>query len=106
MDTQNAAKLSLAGGTMIGDIVLKGAPTQNLHPATKLYVDSAISGVPSPDLNPYLQKAGGTMTGPIVLASAPAADLQASTKKYTDDADALKLDLAGGTLSGPLFLPS
>ena len=39
---------------MTGDIVLKGAPTQPLNPATKAYVDSVFSGVPSPDLNPYL----------------------------------------------------
>ena len=60
---------------MTGDIILKGAPTQNLHPASKLYVDSAVSGVPTPDLNPYLQKAGGTMTGALVLAGPPTTDL-------------------------------
>jgi hypothetical protein len=43
--------------------------------ASKAYVDSKVSGVPAPDLNPYLQKAGGTMTGPIVLSGAPTADL-------------------------------
>lgn len=46
------------------------------------------------------------MTGAIVLAGAPTADLEPATKKYTDDADALKLDLTGGTLSGPLLLPA
>jgi hypothetical protein len=30
----------LAGGTMTGDLTLNGAPTQNLHAATKQYVDS------------------------------------------------------------------
>jgi energy-converting hydrogenase Eha subunit B len=35
-----AEKLPLAGGTMTGDIVLAGAPTENLHPATKNYVDT------------------------------------------------------------------
>ena len=29
-----AAKLPLAGGTLTGDLVLSGAPTSGLHPAT------------------------------------------------------------------------
>lgn len=45
--TQTAlnAKLALAGGTMTGDIVLAGAPTQALHPATKAYVDNVSAGL-------------------------------------------------------------
>jgi len=34
--------LKLAGGTLTGDITLAGAPTTNLHPATKLYTDTAV----------------------------------------------------------------
>ena len=34
-------KLALAGGTMTGALTLSGAPTANLHAATKAYVDSA-----------------------------------------------------------------
>jgi hypothetical protein len=33
--------LPLAGGTMTGAITLSGAPTANLHAATKQYVDDA-----------------------------------------------------------------
>ena len=33
--------LKLTGGTLTGDITLAGAPSSNLHPATKGYVDSA-----------------------------------------------------------------
>lgn len=40
MTTALAGKLSLAGGTMTGDIVLDGDPTIALHPATKQYVDA------------------------------------------------------------------
>ena len=36
-------KLALAGGTMTGALTLSGAPTANLHAATKAYVDS-VSG--------------------------------------------------------------
>lgn len=34
--------LKLAGGTLTGDITLAGPPTTNLHPATKLYTDTAV----------------------------------------------------------------
>lgn len=39
-DLANAA-LPKSGGTMTGNITLAGAPSSNLHPATKLYVDTA-----------------------------------------------------------------
>jgi len=39
------AKLSLAGGTMTGDLTLAGAPTADLHAATKLYVDNVAAGI-------------------------------------------------------------
>ena len=42
--TALAGKLPLAGGTMTGTLVLDGAPTSNLHAATKAYVDSAVTG--------------------------------------------------------------
>lgn len=35
----DASKLNLSGGTMTGPIVLSGAPTADLNPATKKYVD-------------------------------------------------------------------
>lgn len=31
------------GGTMVGALTLSGAPTSNLHPATKLYVDTGLT---------------------------------------------------------------
>lgn len=40
--------LALAGGTMTGALTLSGAPTSNLHAATKKYVDDSISGLPTP----------------------------------------------------------
>jgi len=36
--------LPLVGGTMTGALTLSGAPTNNLHAATKAYVDSATGG--------------------------------------------------------------
>jgi hypothetical protein len=45
--TQTAldAKLALAGGTMTGALTLSGAPTSDLHAATKLYVDGLAAGI-------------------------------------------------------------
>ena len=45
--TQTAldAKLALAGGTMTGALTLSGAPTVDLHAATKAYVDNVVSGI-------------------------------------------------------------
>jgi len=39
------AKLALAGGTMTGALTLSGAPTSDLHAATKSYVDGIASGI-------------------------------------------------------------
>ena len=45
--TQTAldTKLALAGGTMTGALTLSGAPTSDLHAATKLYVDNVTAGI-------------------------------------------------------------
>jgi hypothetical protein len=45
--TQTAldAKLALAGGTMTGALTLSGAPTLDLHAATKQYVDGLAAGI-------------------------------------------------------------
>lgn len=41
--TELDKKLNLAGGTMTGALTLSGAPTSNLHAATKAYVDTVAS---------------------------------------------------------------
>jgi hypothetical protein len=41
INTSISEKLSIAGGTMTGNLILSGEPTAPLHPATKDYVDSA-----------------------------------------------------------------
>jgi len=51
-------------------------------------------------------KSGDTMTGPLVLSADPTAGLGAATKQYVDNADALKLNLSGGTMSGVLNMGS
>ena len=63
--------LPLAGGTLTGDLTLKGAPTSNNHAATKSYVDSKVGEVLSTnDAMVFKGTLGtnGTVTG---LPSAP-----------------------------------
>ena len=45
IQTQLDDKLSKTGGTMTGAITLSGAPTSDLHAATKLYVDNVTAGI-------------------------------------------------------------
>lgn len=45
--TELDKKLNLAGGTMTGALTLSGAPTADLHAATKAYVDSVASDASS-----------------------------------------------------------
>jgi hypothetical protein len=45
IQTQIDAKLSKSGGTMTGDLTLAGAPSADLHAATKAYVDNVVSGI-------------------------------------------------------------
>ena len=40
-----------SGGTMTGALTLSGAPTTNLHAATKKYVDDSIAAIPAPTTN-------------------------------------------------------
>jgi hypothetical protein len=45
IQTQLDSKLSKSGGTMTGALTLSGAPTSDLHAATKLYVDNVTAGI-------------------------------------------------------------
>ena len=71
-------------------------------------------------LSSYIKKSGATMSGALILSGEPTENLQAATKKYVDDAianvptpsggitqeqaDARYVQLAGGTMTGELFL--
>ena len=70
------SKLSLAGGVMTGRVLLSAGPTENLHAATKAYVDTQ-DGF-------KVSKSGDTMTGALTLHGAPSANLHAATKEYVD----------------------
>lgn len=49
-----------AGDTMTGDLTLAGAPTQNLHAATKKYVDDSMAAIDT-------LENGGTITGDLTV---------------------------------------
>lgn len=57
--------LPLAGGTMIGPITLGADPANDLHAATKRYVDNAVGPINANFAN-YLPLAGGTLTGALI----------------------------------------
>ena len=50
--------LPITGGTLTGDLILKGDPTSLLMPATKQYVDNKFDN--------YLPLSGGTLTGLLI----------------------------------------
>ena len=91
------AALPKAGGTMTGKLTLDGAPTNNLHAATKKYVDDNAGSASATDqtardaakaakdvADAALPLAGGTLTGALTLSGEPTNDLHAATKKYVD----------------------
>ena len=91
-------RVSRAGDTLTGALVLAADPTTTLQAATKGYVDAQVAGA--------LPKAGGTLTGVLTLAADPTLSMQAATKNYVDARAAISLPISGGTLTGPLSLPS
>ena len=56
VDAADALRLPLTGGTLTGALTLAGAPTSDLHAATKKYVDSQVAGAGTGDF-----KANGTI---------------------------------------------
>jgi len=92
--------LRLAGGIMLGRLVLNVPPLNPMDAVTKAYTDAADSLLTTTKVN----KAGDTMTGPLSLPFDPYQPLHAATKQYVDNADALKVYRTGDTMTGPLTL--
>jgi hypothetical protein len=107
-----ATKVSLAGDTMTGDLVMgSNKVTSSATPATddtltrKGYVDTQVAT--------RLPLAGGTMSGAIAMGTNkitgmgdPTSNQDAATKAYVDTADATKLSLSGGTMTGNIVMGS
>jgi hypothetical protein len=69
---------------------------------TSSYVQGALASLSST----YLPLTGGTLTGTLTLNGDPSGQNQAATKHYVDQTAAQQLASSGGTLSGPLSVPS
>jgi hypothetical protein len=90
----SATYLKLAGGTMTGPLTLSGAPTNPNHAATKAYVDAQAGG-------------GGEGSPHIVDPTQPVAPVDGLLWTNPDENwPGEFLPLAGGNLTGPLYLPS
>ena len=71
--TSIGGKVSKSGDTMTGDLTLAGAPTSNLHAATKKYVDDAVAGATG-SVHKYSAKNGSiTPSGGVATWSISAA---------------------------------
>ena len=77
-DALGYVPVNQAGDTMMGNLVLAGAPTAANEAATKAYTDAG-------DLL-NLPLTGGTMSGALILNGAPVVSLGAATKDYVDSA--------------------
>jgi hypothetical protein len=107
-----ATKLTKAGDTMTGDLVMgsnkvtsTATPTTDDTLTRKGYVDTQV--------NTRLPLAGGTMSGAIAMGTNkitgmgdPTSNQDAATKAYVDTADATKLNLSGGTMTGNIVMGS
>lgn len=94
------------GGTMTGELVLSGKPTQDNGAANKKYVDDAISGAaPAGD---YMLKTGDTMTGNLNMSDNQITNVNTMTAtniivKGTSDASA-SITVTGDTSRSELDL--
>lgn len=107
--TQINSRVAKAGDTMTGPLNLSGSPTQNLHAATKQYVDVNLASKQNALGYTPLNRAGDTMAGPLVVQN-PTQTNHAATRGYVDSGLNAKqntlgytpLNQAGGTMSGAL----
>ena len=90
-DTEIATVLPLSGGTLTGPLTLSGLPTNNLHAATKSYVDSAVSSgtgaldtddIPEGTTNLYYTTARANTDFDTRLTTKSTSDLAEGTNLY------------------------
>lgn len=71
--------LPIAGGAITGAVTVQ-APTANMNPATKQYVDAEITDL---NISQYAPKANPTLTGTVTVPT-PTANTAAANKQYVD----------------------
>ena len=88
--------LQKSGGTMTGALTLSGAPSTDLHAATKKYVDDSVSALPTPMQFKGTVGSGGTIEWS-ALPSAASSN-EGFTYKVITDHDTAPVCKAGDTI--------
>lgn len=115
---EQVGAVSLAGGTMTGNLILNGDPTNNLQAATKQYVDvlgDTVNDIlDGTETLPYLHDNGGTLTGAlnmgnnkITMGATPTETTDVTNKGYVDGVVKVVSDEVDGIIAGttPISVP-
>ena len=108
---EQVGAVSLSGGTMTGNLILNGDPTNNLQAATKQYVDVLSDTVndilDGTEVLPYLPDNGGTLSGPlnmgnnkITMGATPTETTDVTNKGYVDGVVKVVSDEVDGIIAG------
>lgn len=102
VDSNVGTKVSKAGDTMTGFLVLHAAPTQNNHPATKQYVDASVTAHVGNDAL-HLTPEQNVWIDDITATSEEVNFLGGVTEAVQVQLDS-KVAKSGSTMTGPLVL--
>lgn len=115
---EQVGAVSLSGGTMTGNLILNGNPTNNLQAATKQYVDvlgDTVNDIlDGTEALPYLPDNGGTLTGAlnmgnnkITMGATPTETTDVTNKGYVDGVVKVVSDEVDGIIAGttPISVP-
>ena len=97
------AKVSKAGDTMTGLLILSGDASNALGAVTKQQLD-AVNTALSTSVSGKLSLSGGSMTGFLSLHASPTANEHAASKAYVDGIGSARVTKAGDTMTGFLTL--
>lgn len=108
---EQVGAVSLSGGTMTGNLILNGDPTNNLQAATKQYVDvlgDTVNDIlDGTEALPYLPDNGGTLTGAlnmgnnkITMGATPTETTDVTNKGYVDGVVKVVSDEVDGIIAG------
>ena len=102
VDTQDALKLNLTGGTLTGALQLAADPSSALQASTKQYVDSTLS-THATDASLHLTAGQNTLLDALTVSATELNYTAGLTSAAQIQLDA-RLLLAGGTMTGPISL--